>query len=221
MMDKKEYNKYLKSDYWIGIKEQVLERDSYKCRLCGSKECLNVHHSTYNNLYNEDLNDLITLCKRCHSNYHKKNPNAGLSRYIFKQKIAKQNDLKIQYINNIKDNVNIYRNIIDDINKYNYIYYNDFIKYLKNTIDKTFEIDKFKSIFFNYFDLVHIILCEESIIKKYNLPSKISLNKSIITNRKLYDDNFGNMVMALNIFDIFTDNIFHAFEQTRKNYSKE
>ena len=70
-MNKIDYKKYLKSDYWKGIKKQIHERDEYKCRLCNSEENICVHHRTYKNLGNEKLEDLITLCEKCHKNYHK------------------------------------------------------------------------------------------------------------------------------------------------------
>ena len=31
---------------------------------------LNVHHLHYKTLGNEDIGDLVVLCKRCHNDYH-------------------------------------------------------------------------------------------------------------------------------------------------------
>lgn len=67
------YNEYIKSDEWNHKRKEVLERDRFKCRLCGamgSRHSLHVHHNSYDNLGNEPLEDLITLCKECHERHH-------------------------------------------------------------------------------------------------------------------------------------------------------
>lgn len=64
------YDEHMKSDYWRKIRFQVRERDKHKCRHCGSGMNLVCHHITYENLGNESLDDLLTLCKRCHYNVH-------------------------------------------------------------------------------------------------------------------------------------------------------
>lgn len=67
------YNEYIKSDEWKYKRKEVLERDGFKCRLCGamgSGYSLHVHHNSYDNLGNEPLEDLITLCKECHERHH-------------------------------------------------------------------------------------------------------------------------------------------------------
>jgi hypothetical protein len=39
--------------------------------LCGDSDTiLNVHHNTYENVGNEALGDLVTLCCECHKHYH-------------------------------------------------------------------------------------------------------------------------------------------------------
>lgn len=54
----------------------VLKRDNYTCQICGSKEKLCVHHKDGNGrnvlakYKNNNLDNLITLCHRCHSNLH-------------------------------------------------------------------------------------------------------------------------------------------------------
>ncbi|MGL5713052.1 MAG: HNH endonuclease [Paraclostridium sp.] len=72
-MDNK-YKEYLKSDEWKNIRELVLKRDNRKCVLCGSDDRLHIHHKTYKNIFNEieHLDDLITLCNKCHANEHNK-----------------------------------------------------------------------------------------------------------------------------------------------------
>lgn len=70
---KKKYLMYLKSMDWQVVRLAVLERDNNKCKVCGSNDNLQVHHWTYENLYNEleHLDDLITVCERHHQIIHK------------------------------------------------------------------------------------------------------------------------------------------------------
>src|SRR3990167_10705228 len=61
-----------------GNRDMVLERDGYACRSCGCKDGLAVHHvdGKGTNLpihqRNNDLNNLLTLCKGCHTRIHHK-----------------------------------------------------------------------------------------------------------------------------------------------------
>ena len=64
------YYKYLASKEWGLIRKQVLNRDHHRCRLCNSKDELRVHHRTYARIYREDLDDLTTLCNKCHKLFH-------------------------------------------------------------------------------------------------------------------------------------------------------
>lgn len=66
------YANYLLTDHWKELRKVILNRDDNKCQLCSSKERLEVHHNTYENVGNEKLTDLITLCRYCHSNFHDK-----------------------------------------------------------------------------------------------------------------------------------------------------
>lgn len=59
---------------WKEIRLKILERDKFKCRTCGRKKNLHVHHivpfSEFDN-YDEanDPSNLITLCGRCHRKF--------------------------------------------------------------------------------------------------------------------------------------------------------
>lgn len=65
------YEAYIQTDKFdIEIRQPVFKRDGYKCVVCGNTENLQPHHLTYRNIYHESLDDLITLCNRCHSIYH-------------------------------------------------------------------------------------------------------------------------------------------------------
>jgi hypothetical protein len=68
--DKFEYLSYLQSDEWNELKNKIIDRDKH-CKLCGSTSNLEIHHLTYDNLYEENLEDLQCLCNRCHENIHK------------------------------------------------------------------------------------------------------------------------------------------------------
>ena len=64
------YSEYLQTEHWKNIRERALLRANHKCRMCGSKEKLQVHHNTYNNIGNERNEDLTVLCKECHEFLH-------------------------------------------------------------------------------------------------------------------------------------------------------
>lgn len=64
------YFKYLESDKWKKIREQVLQRDNNKCTICGASDNLIIHHVSYDNLGNEKIEDLTTVCEKCHTKIH-------------------------------------------------------------------------------------------------------------------------------------------------------
>ena len=65
------YNNYLKSQEWYILKNLALKYSNYKCSKCGETENLNIHHLNYNNIGNEEISDLITVCNSCHKEFHK------------------------------------------------------------------------------------------------------------------------------------------------------
>lgn len=54
-----------------------LERDNFKCQICGATNNLDIHHKDNGGYHlqgqqtNNELNNLITLCHRCHLKMHK------------------------------------------------------------------------------------------------------------------------------------------------------
>jgi len=52
-----------------GNRLKAIERDSYKCTMCGFMEGLHVHHKDKNRK-NNSLENLQTLCAGCHSRIH-------------------------------------------------------------------------------------------------------------------------------------------------------
>ncbi len=53
------------------LMKRVLERDSWRCRKCGSLENLQVHHKIKRSQLGDDsLANLVTLCAHCHMGEH-------------------------------------------------------------------------------------------------------------------------------------------------------
>ena len=64
------YAEYIKSDKWLEKRHRVWRRDGMRCVECGSAMNLQCHHLTYENLGDEPLQDLVTLCRSCHREKH-------------------------------------------------------------------------------------------------------------------------------------------------------
>lgn len=69
--EKIDHQEYINSPKWKAKRQMVLERDNFRCRKCGTGKNLDVHHITYENIGNEPLDDLVTLCRNCHEEVHK------------------------------------------------------------------------------------------------------------------------------------------------------
>ena len=62
---------YVASDRWKVLREAVLKRDGYKCRVCPRQTGLQVHHLSYPKTWGDDSEaNLITLCAAHHMNRH-------------------------------------------------------------------------------------------------------------------------------------------------------
>ena len=66
------YEKYLASREWAVRRALSLWLASDTCEVCSSKDRLEVHHKTYARLTHELDDDLIVLCRTCHSLVHEK-----------------------------------------------------------------------------------------------------------------------------------------------------
>ncbi|WP_158611382.1 HNH endonuclease [Mangrovimonas spongiae] len=66
------YHEYLTSDTWKSIREKVKKRDNFLCQECKLKKAEEVHHLNYDNVFNEKMEDLISVCSECHMELHKK-----------------------------------------------------------------------------------------------------------------------------------------------------
>lgn len=69
----KEYQQGEQFGFW-NVREYVLYRDGHTCQCCKGKSkdlTLNVHHIESRKTGGNSPNNLITLCKTCHTDYHK------------------------------------------------------------------------------------------------------------------------------------------------------
>ena len=64
------YQEYLKTEHWKMKRQAALKRAYYRCQLCNGNGALDVHHRTYERRGEEYANDLIVLCRNCHSIFH-------------------------------------------------------------------------------------------------------------------------------------------------------
>ena len=61
----------LPSEEYRLLVKQVLSRDGWKCRSCGSRNNLHVHHIQFRSQQGEDTTEnLCTLCASCHRGCH-------------------------------------------------------------------------------------------------------------------------------------------------------
>ena len=60
-------------DWTRTLKRAIRERDKYTCQICGKEPAIFVHHINYNKK-DCNSNNLITLCRRCHTktNYNRR-----------------------------------------------------------------------------------------------------------------------------------------------------
>lgn len=66
------YAEYLKSDEWMAKRKQVLKRDNHTCTACLEAPATQVHHTTYERVFDEPLFHLQSVCDDCHAKIHDK-----------------------------------------------------------------------------------------------------------------------------------------------------
>ena len=65
------YYDYLDTPEWKRKRLERLKFDDFRCQRCGTAKGLQVHHINYEHRGDtEEFDDLITLCKRCHTFIH-------------------------------------------------------------------------------------------------------------------------------------------------------
>jgi hypothetical protein len=67
---------------------EVLKRDNFTCQICGSKNDIVVHHIDHNIEHNQ-LSNLITWCRSCHTSYHQSVEPNKMFKSITKEQILK------------------------------------------------------------------------------------------------------------------------------------
>lgn len=58
-------------DSYRKLHRQILQRDGWRCQMCGSMQRLEVHHVQFRSHSGSDSEqNLITLCAECHAQMH-------------------------------------------------------------------------------------------------------------------------------------------------------
>jgi 5-methylcytosine-specific restriction endonuclease McrA len=79
------YKLYLRTKKWKEKKKALIKLRGRLCEICASTKRLEIHHLSYQNLFNEPPEDLLILCPTCHKKQHgikKKKPNPNKARNI-------------------------------------------------------------------------------------------------------------------------------------------
>jgi 5-methylcytosine-specific restriction endonuclease McrA len=88
----------IKKDYrgpkdleWLNLQRQVFERDNFKCKHCKGKSKnyeLHAHHVIHREHGGEDyIENIITLCKTCHVEYHRGKIILNIDKNVYKGKL--------------------------------------------------------------------------------------------------------------------------------------
>jgi 5-methylcytosine-specific restriction endonuclease McrA len=57
---------------YLALRNQVLQRDGWRCQLCRASNDLHVHHvKSRSSLGDDTIRNLITLCAKCHESFHR------------------------------------------------------------------------------------------------------------------------------------------------------
>ncbi len=119
------------------LRQFVLWRDNHECQFCHGKtgdKILNVHHIESRKIGGNSIDNLITLCKTCHNNYHN-----GKIKLKIKRENKYRDATAVNYIQ---------KNVCDELTKLGYVYsitYGYITKYnrLKMKLPKHHYIDAF------------------------------------------------------------------------------
>lgn len=64
------YGEYLRGPQWAARRRLVLARCKGTCEGCGIRKADEVHHLTYEHVFDEFLFELVGLCAACHERIH-------------------------------------------------------------------------------------------------------------------------------------------------------
>ena len=106
---KQEYHKYLQSDEWKQKRLKIIIKRNYTCERCKTtfqnKE-LQVHHKTYDRVYNELDEDFELVCRPCHEKiHHKKHKVKKVTLYLgveIPRFVTREMNLRIKLTNGLK-----------------------------------------------------------------------------------------------------------------------
>jgi hypothetical protein len=66
------YKEYLRTGHWQKKRKKALQYFGYRCCQCSAEDVvLDVHHTHYEDLWREKLEDLRVVCRSCHEAAHK------------------------------------------------------------------------------------------------------------------------------------------------------
>lgn len=72
-----DYRRYMKSPEWAARKRGYFLNHARRCKACGSKSDIQLHHMNYARLGRERDSDMVALCERCHTRVHQLHARAG------------------------------------------------------------------------------------------------------------------------------------------------
>ena len=74
-IDKKSaYLWYLGTDFWRAKRQEAMARANWVCQRCHKRLATQVHHLTYERVFNELASDLLPVCSTCHREIHFRRP---------------------------------------------------------------------------------------------------------------------------------------------------
>jgi len=60
---------YLKSPHWTDLRSRKLSQNP-NCEVCGGR-ALDAHHVNYRRIFDVEISDLLSVCRKCHDDIHK------------------------------------------------------------------------------------------------------------------------------------------------------
>lgn len=71
-MNRAEYVSYMQSDAWSRRRDRYYAKHPRMCLVCNAKppEVIELHHLSYEHVYDEPDSELMPLCQRCHAVVH-------------------------------------------------------------------------------------------------------------------------------------------------------
>ncbi len=71
MTTKKHFRQRFEPDAYSELHRAVLERDGWRCQICGVRRGLEVHHIQFRSRAGcDEEQNLMTLCSNCHGQVH-------------------------------------------------------------------------------------------------------------------------------------------------------